>query len=223
MDFPPAGHLRYQLFHRAASAVVECRGLRGQLRAMIVHSFSPEKAWFEDYGAFVDIRRAPSVPATHPCQSSSTRWASAEITPATSSNADLSYVTRHRSMMSRPNKEGMVMIFFRWLADAQLDFVAVQRFVSNKGHVRRLNEVLGNSTDPQRRFLVFEPVIVNPHPLSIEGHQQGRVSSGIETNDTLPSFPAGDAGHAPPCTADRRYRRIFHATSRGSAFAGSPR
>ena len=55
MDFPPAGHLRYQLFHRAASAVMERRLFRGQAPAMIVHSFSPEKAWFEDYGAFVDV------------------------------------------------------------------------------------------------------------------------------------------------------------------------
>ena len=51
---PPAGHLRYQLFHRAASAVIECRRFRAQTPAMIVHSFSPTQAWFEDYVAFVE-------------------------------------------------------------------------------------------------------------------------------------------------------------------------
>ena len=51
--FPPQGHLRYQLFHRAASAVIECKRFRAQTAAMIVHSFSPEKEWFEDYTAFV--------------------------------------------------------------------------------------------------------------------------------------------------------------------------
>ena len=54
MAFPPDGNLRYQLFHRAASAVIECRRFRARIPAMIVHSFSPEKAGFDDYKAFVD-------------------------------------------------------------------------------------------------------------------------------------------------------------------------
>lgn len=53
MAYPPEGHLRYQLFHRAASAVIECNRFRAQAPAMIVHSFSTEQAWFEDYTAFV--------------------------------------------------------------------------------------------------------------------------------------------------------------------------
>ena len=53
ITYPPEGHLRYQLFHRAASAIIECKRFRAQTPAMIVHSFSPEKAWFEDYRAFV--------------------------------------------------------------------------------------------------------------------------------------------------------------------------
>ena len=53
--FPLAGSLRYQLFHRAASAVIECRRFRARMPAMIVHSFSAEKAWFEDYAAFVSL------------------------------------------------------------------------------------------------------------------------------------------------------------------------
>ena len=51
--FPPKGHLHYQLFHRAASALIECERFRARTPAMIVHSFSPEKASFEDYTAFV--------------------------------------------------------------------------------------------------------------------------------------------------------------------------
>ena len=53
--FPPAESLRYQLFHRAASAVIECKRFRARMPAMIVHSFSAEKAWFEDYAAFVSL------------------------------------------------------------------------------------------------------------------------------------------------------------------------
>ena len=52
MDCPPEGHLRYQLFHRAASAVIECNRFRAQTPAMIVHSFSAVNAGFEDYAAF---------------------------------------------------------------------------------------------------------------------------------------------------------------------------
>ena len=54
LAFPPEKHLRYQLFHRAASAVIECKRFHARTAAMIVHSFSPEKAWFKDYTAFVE-------------------------------------------------------------------------------------------------------------------------------------------------------------------------
>ena len=53
MAFPPPGHLRYQLFHRAASAVIERGRFRAQAAAMVVHSFSPGRAGFDDYKAFV--------------------------------------------------------------------------------------------------------------------------------------------------------------------------
>lgn len=54
MAFPPLGHLRYQLFHRAASAVIERGRFRAQAAVMVVHSFSGEKAGFDDYKAFVN-------------------------------------------------------------------------------------------------------------------------------------------------------------------------
>ena len=72
MDFPPAEHLRYQLFHRAASAVIECERFRARTPAMIVHSFSPVNAGFEDYVAFVsalggspELDRATEVDLPH--------------------------------------------------------------------------------------------------------------------------------------------------------------
>lgn len=62
MAFPPKGHLRYQLLHRAASAIIECKRFRGRTPAMIVHSFSPEKKWFEDYSVFVGELGGASEP-----------------------------------------------------------------------------------------------------------------------------------------------------------------
>ena len=46
------GGLRYQLIHRSAAAVVEARRLRRSVAAMIVQSFSPDHAWFDDFRAF---------------------------------------------------------------------------------------------------------------------------------------------------------------------------
>ena len=49
---PPAPSLRYQLFHRTAAAVIEARRFGTDAAAMIVHSFSPEHLWFDDFAAF---------------------------------------------------------------------------------------------------------------------------------------------------------------------------
>ena len=58
------GSLRYQLLHRTAAAIVEARrhGLRHA--AMIVQSFSPERAWFEDFAAFCGWLGIPAAPGT---------------------------------------------------------------------------------------------------------------------------------------------------------------
>lgn len=48
----PAGHLRYQLLHRTAAAILEARRFRTQHAAMIIQSFSPSHKWFEDFEAF---------------------------------------------------------------------------------------------------------------------------------------------------------------------------
>jgi len=44
--------LRYQLFHRTVSAIIECERFGMDYAAMVIHSFSQEHAWFEDYRAF---------------------------------------------------------------------------------------------------------------------------------------------------------------------------
>ncbi|WP_374469927.1 hypothetical protein [Phenylobacterium sp.] len=49
------GGVRYQLLHRTASAVVEAQRFLTGAAAMIVHSFSPERRWFEDYARFVQL------------------------------------------------------------------------------------------------------------------------------------------------------------------------
>ncbi|MGE3935673.1 MAG: hypothetical protein AB7F67_20595 [Rhodospirillaceae bacterium] len=51
---PPA-QIRYQLLHRAASAVIEARRFGTPAAAMIVHSFSATRRWFEDFVAFAAL------------------------------------------------------------------------------------------------------------------------------------------------------------------------
>lgn len=50
---PPNVH--YQLLHRTASALIEAKRYRAPHAAMIVHSFSPERRWFEAYAEFVNV------------------------------------------------------------------------------------------------------------------------------------------------------------------------
>lgn len=55
IDYPPPDHLYYQLFHRAGSAIIEAGRFKTDAAAMIVHSFSPHRQWFEEYAAFVTL------------------------------------------------------------------------------------------------------------------------------------------------------------------------
>jgi len=48
----PPDHIRYQLLHRTASAVIEAGRFKTDAAAMIVHSFSQERRWFEDFKNF---------------------------------------------------------------------------------------------------------------------------------------------------------------------------
>ncbi|MHC2795526.1 hypothetical protein ACVINZ_004538 [Mesorhizobium jarvisii] len=82
---PLSDNIRYQLLHRTASAVIEARRFKTDAAAMIVHSFSPTRRWFEDYSAFVALFGATAEPdqlvCVHP--GSTPRlylgWASGEI------------------------------------------------------------------------------------------------------------------------------------------------
>ncbi|HEX4533365.1 MAG TPA: hypothetical protein VH000_03960 [Rhizomicrobium sp.] len=55
MKNPPPADIRYQLLHRTASAILEAQAFKTDAAAMIVHSFSPEKAWFAEYSAFARL------------------------------------------------------------------------------------------------------------------------------------------------------------------------
>ena len=55
-ESPPV-HLRYQLFHRTASAVIEAERFKADMAIMLVHSFSQTHKWFGDYAAFADLMR----------------------------------------------------------------------------------------------------------------------------------------------------------------------
>lgn len=57
------GHLRYQLLHRTCAAIYEAQGYAVGRAAMLVHSFSAQHAWFEDFQAFVAALglKVPSV------------------------------------------------------------------------------------------------------------------------------------------------------------------
>lgn len=48
------GHLRYQLLHRTASALIEAENFSGFTAAMIVQSFHEKALWKEDLSAFAE-------------------------------------------------------------------------------------------------------------------------------------------------------------------------
>lgn len=48
-------YLRYQLFHRTASAVLTAARFHTNRAAMVIQSFSPEHRWFGDFSAFTAL------------------------------------------------------------------------------------------------------------------------------------------------------------------------
>ena len=50
---PMADDIRYQLLHRTVSALLTARAFHAGTAVMLVHSFSPESRWREDFEAFV--------------------------------------------------------------------------------------------------------------------------------------------------------------------------
>jgi hypothetical protein len=47
--------IRYQLLHRTASAVIEAKRFNASDALMLVHSFSPNHEWFDDYSHFSSL------------------------------------------------------------------------------------------------------------------------------------------------------------------------
>ena len=61
---PP--NIHYQLLHRTGSALIEAERFSASHAAMIVHSFSPERRWFEAYADFVHVVIGSRVDAARP-------------------------------------------------------------------------------------------------------------------------------------------------------------
>ncbi len=55
-ELPPT--IRYQLLHRAASALLLAARFNTRYALMLIHSFSPTRKWFEDYQSFVRLFNA---------------------------------------------------------------------------------------------------------------------------------------------------------------------
>lgn len=49
------GHIRYQLLHRTAAAVLEAERLNAGHAILLVHSFSQSDRWFDDFEAFTAL------------------------------------------------------------------------------------------------------------------------------------------------------------------------
>ncbi len=62
LDCPPPATLRYQLFHRTASAVLEAERFNAQHAMMLVHSFSPTDESLSDYQSFLALFGAQGGP-----------------------------------------------------------------------------------------------------------------------------------------------------------------
>ena len=58
------GQIRYQLLHRTAYALLEAKRFNASVAVMLVHSFSQEHAWFEDYQAFLGLFDVIGAPNT---------------------------------------------------------------------------------------------------------------------------------------------------------------
>jgi GTP pyrophosphokinase len=54
-DDEQVGSVRYQLLHRTAAAVIEARRFGALHALMLVHSFSPQATWFDDFKAFTAL------------------------------------------------------------------------------------------------------------------------------------------------------------------------
>lgn len=61
LSAPSPDALRYQLFHRTVSALSVARDLGAAQAIMLIHSFSAESKWYDDYCAFANHLGAQSI------------------------------------------------------------------------------------------------------------------------------------------------------------------
>lgn len=55
LELGQVDHIRYQLLHRTASAIIEAKKINAENALMLVHSFSPTNEWFDDYCRFLEL------------------------------------------------------------------------------------------------------------------------------------------------------------------------
>ena len=55
LDDDLADGIRYQLIHRTASPIIVAEQFHATSAIMLVHSFSAENEWFDDYAAFLNL------------------------------------------------------------------------------------------------------------------------------------------------------------------------
>ena len=61
LDPEQSGKLRYQLLHRSAAAILLAQKFFAPVAVMVVHSFSQEHRWYDDFERFVDaLGRTPA-------------------------------------------------------------------------------------------------------------------------------------------------------------------
>ena len=59
LPLPVAETLRYQLIHRTAASLFEAQRFNAQQALMLVHSFSANHSWFDDFSAFAAAMKMP--------------------------------------------------------------------------------------------------------------------------------------------------------------------
>jgi hypothetical protein len=62
LAMPIPNEVRYQLIHRAGSAIIEAKRFNASYAMMLVHSFSKNDKWFDDYSRFLSIMGASANP-----------------------------------------------------------------------------------------------------------------------------------------------------------------
>jgi len=62
LSAPIPDSIRYQLLHRAASAVIEAKRFGARHAVMLIHSFSEDDSWFGDFAAFANLFALTAAP-----------------------------------------------------------------------------------------------------------------------------------------------------------------